>query len=295
MASVSIDAQRLVKTLSKYPRLIVAFSGGVDSSVVAAAAHRANIQSAVAVTAQSPSVPQWQLQIAQRVAAEIGIEHRIVKTQEGVREEYRRNDRQRCYYCKDTLYQTLNQLADSDSSATIISGTNADDLGDYRPGISAGNRHRVFTPLADLGFSKTRVRKIAEFFELSNWDLPASPCLASRVAYGVEVTAERLQRIEFAESLLRDLGFIQLRVRLLAEEQARIEVEKDSIDALLALDSDGSITKQLLAFGFESVMIDRQGFRSGRLNEALSPATLIAIEPMPKSAGRVTDPKEVSR
>ncbi len=210
MKPVSSDARRLIDSLGRFPRTVVAFSGGVDSSVVAAAAHRANGTSAVAVTAHSPSVPQWQLDVASRVAHEIGIEHRVVQTFEGDRDDYRRNDGQRCFYCKETLYQTLRQIAQDDPQATIVSGTNADDLGDYRPGISAGRLLGVVTPLADLGFTKAQVRGLARFFALSNQDLPASPCLASRVAYGTEVTPERLKRIEQAESFLRGLGFNKL-------------------------------------------------------------------------------------
>lgn len=267
--SIRNDARRLIDALATHRRVIIAFSGGVDSSVVAAAAHRAPLESAVAVTAQSPSVPAWQIEIAAKVAAEIGIEHRVVSTHEGDLESYRRNDRDRCFFCKDTLYQTLGRLDDGGTGAKIVSGTNADDLGDYRPGIAAGNRRSVSAPLAELGIGKARVRELAEFFELSNHDLPASPCLASRVAYGTEVTPQRLRRIEAAESHLRALGFSSLRVRLHEGELARIEVERDQVPRLVESDRDGSITRKLLSLGFQYVTIDLEGFRSGNLNQAL--------------------------
>jgi len=174
--SINDDAQRLIDALSAHRRIAVAFSGGVDSSVVAAAAQRADVESAIAVTAQSPSVPQWQLEVARKVAREIGIEHRIVLTGEGDREDYRRNDRRRCFYCKDTLYQTIGQLVETGDATTIVSGTNADDLGDYRPGIAAGTDRGVVTPLADLGFGKAKVRLLADVF-----GCPTATCRLHRV------------------------------------------------------------------------------------------------------------------
>ncbi|MEM8671644.1 MAG: ATP-dependent sacrificial sulfur transferase LarE [Planctomycetota bacterium] len=273
---ISDDAERLIASLSMHERLFVAFSGGVDSSVVAAAAYRAN-PTFSAVTAQSPSVPEWQLQEARRVAGEIGIEHRIVSTHESEREDYRRNDRRRCYFCKDTLYDTLGSLAGGDSGVTIASGTNADDLGDYRPGIEAGRSRGVITPLADLHIGKRRVRELAAFFGLSNRDLPASPCLASRVAYGVTVTPERLKRIELSETFLREKGFNPLRVRLLENESARIEVGSALIESLQHLDRDGLVTRYLIELGFQTVEIDERGFKSGRLNETLTPNNLVQI------------------
>lgn len=263
------DAQQLVSTLSSLGPVVVAFSGGVDSSVVAAAAHRAVPCLAVAVTAQSPSVPRWQIEWAQRIAAEIGIEHHLLATAEGDRQQYRRNDNRRCFFCKETLYESLDRFARRFSDATIVSGTNADDLGDHRPGIQAGSLAGVVTPLADLGISKARVRDLAKHFGLSNSDLPASPCLASRIAYGTEVTAERLRRIEQAEDWLRLQGLSELRVRLHQDELARIEVPKDQIELLVQMDSDGRMSRVFRDLGFQFVTIDLEGFRSGSMNRVL--------------------------
>lgn len=281
----SDDSKRLVDYLSQHSRLVVAFSGGVDSSVVLAAACRANIESVAALTAQSPSVARWQLDQAIRVANELGVTHHIVNTDEMGRDEYRRNDRRRCYYCKDTLYQTLQLWSRKTPEATIVSGTNADDLGDYRPGISAGDERGVLTPLATLGIGKQQVRRLAREFGLSNHNLPASPCLASRLAYGVEVTAERLRCIESAESYLHDLGFQQVRVRLLPGESARIEVEQSAIAKLKFLNEQGEVERKVLQMGFHAVTIDDRGFRSGRLNDELAESGLVQLRLSPASVG----------
>ncbi len=272
------NADRLQSMLRSLDRVVIAFSGGVDSSVVAAAAQAAHLQRAVAVTANSPSVPAWQLQIARQVAAQIGIEHQVIGTDEVNRPNYRRNDDRRCFYCKETLYQALQMVADSYPGTTIVSGTNADDLGDHRPGIVAGMRSGVVTPLADLGFAKTQIRELARYYRLSNHALPASPCLASRIAYGTEVTAERLARIERAEDHLRRLGFQQCRVRLHEGELARIEVPQNQIGKLVALESDGAITSFFQSIGFQFVSVDLSGFRSGSMNRVL-----VNIQPAPVS------------
>ena len=267
--SAQHHARQLISLLGSFPRVVVAFSGGVDSSVVAAAAQRADPQKAIAVTAQSPSVAKWQIEIACNVAKDIGIEHHIMPTAEGQREAYRRNNGRRCFFCKQTLYESLGQFTRTYPDVTVASGTNADDLGDYRPGIEAGKQAKVITPLADLGLTKADVRELAAYFGLSNKDLPASPCLASRIAYGTEVTPQRLRRIEQAEDWLRRQGFEQLRVRLHEGEMARIEVPRDQIPILVELDSAGVLTRRLRSFGFRAVTIDCEGFRSGNMNRAL--------------------------
>ena len=283
MTSSSQDADRLVAHLRRDAPLVVAFSGGVDSSVVAAAAMRAAPAAATAVTADSPSVPRWQLDLAHRIAGEIGIDHRVVRTGEGERPEYIRNDSQRCFYCKQTLYDTLAALRDHSAgeggAAVMLSGTNADDRGDHRPGISAGRLAGVETPLADLGVTKRRVRELARYFGLSNAELPASPCLASRVAYGVEVTPERLRRVELAEDWLRQRGMRDVRVRVHAGELARVEVPRDQLPELLRSEWADQFPEAFRAIGFRFVTVDFQGLRSGNLNDALVP--LVTMPPAP--------------
>lgn len=279
-----LDASALVDHVHSIGRCVIAFSGGVDSAVVAAAACRAdrlrritmsrgNVQwdrgqtGSIAVTADSPSVSREQFETAVRVAAEIGIRHQIVCTDEIDREDYRVNDRRRCFHCKQTLYATLKEFARSNQIPVLLSGTNADDLGDYRPGIEAGNLAGVAVPLAVLGLTKDRVRGIANHWKISIFDRPAQPCLSSRIAYGVRVTSERLRRIELAEQFLRTRHYSPLRVRLLENEEARIEVAIDEIDRLCQPDQWRDVTDYLLSLEFRSVSVDSNGFRSGSMNE----------------------------
>lgn len=271
MSSTHQHATRLSAWLGGLDRVVIAFSGGVDSSVVAAAAVRSDLSSVVAVTADSPSVARWQIDLARQIAVEIGIEHHVVGTDEVDRADYRRNDGSRCFHCKETLYTALAEISQRHPDATIVSGTNADDLGDYRPGIEAGRIAGVRTPLAELGMGKSTVREVARHFGLSNHDLPASPCLASRIAYGTEVTPDRLARVERAEGWLRERGFVQLRVRLHAGELARIEVPRGQLPQLLELDDGGEMTRAMQRLGFQYVTVDLQGFESGSMNRVVVP------------------------
>ena len=269
MTNPSSLGDELVQHVQSFRRVVIAFSGGVDSSVVAAAAARANLESCIAVTGRSPSVANWQLQTASRVAAEIGIDHRIVDTTEGEDPNYIRNDQKRCFYCKQTLYRTLTEITKFSANATIVSGTNADDLGDYRPGIQAGRLANIQTPLANLGFGKKQVRQIAIHFGLSNHDLPASPCLASRIAYGVQVTAERLEQVERAEDWIRQQGFSDCRVRFHENDLARVELLKAELPRLFDGELHLLMTDYLQTLGFRFVTVDLNGLQSGSMNRTL--------------------------
>lgn len=266
--------RRLVRRMIDIGPAVVAFSGGVDSAVVAAAAVRADQLGAttrsVAVTAISPAVPQAQRAIAARVAGELGIEHLEVATDELSRPGYADNSPQRCFFCKQTLYAALAEVARQRGGMRIVSGTNADDLGDWRPGIEAGRLGGVLTPLAELGIDKQTVRWIAQQWDVSVASLPAAPCLASRIAYGVEVTPQRLQRVEQAERWLAERGFSPLRVRLHAGELARIEVASEAIARLVQPPLRDELQDHLLRLGFRCVTVDLQGFRSGSLNRLVS-------------------------
>lgn len=270
MMSPESNAQRLVAELQRHRHVVVAFSGGVDSAVVAAAAVRGLGDDALAVLAISPSVPARQAELAAEVAAEIGIRLQTAETQETQLADYQRNDSQRCFHCKQTLYQALATIAGAHRDSVICSGTNADDLGDYRPGIQAGRDADVQTPLADLGITKAEVRQLAKHWQLSVWDLPAGPCLASRIAYGEPVTVDKLLQIDRAENWLRDEGFPELRVRLHPGQLARIEVPAARIAELVEPEFCKRLGKTFRQFGFQFITIDVEGLRSGNLNQLVS-------------------------
>lgn len=283
MTAHSRDNQALVTWFDGCDEVVVAFSGGVDSSVVLAAALRSSAGNVTAVTARSPSVPAWQIELAETVARQLGADHQIMETAEVELPAYRVNDPSRCFHCKSTLYASLHQLsrAAGFATATIVSGTNADDLGDYRPGINAGDDAGIRKPLAELGLGKPAVRSLAKAFGLSNADLPASPCLASRIAYGVEVTPQRLAQVERAENYLRALGFAGFRVRLHDGELARIEVPAERISELTDEAVRQKLVQHFVELGFRYVTIDLQGFSSGSMNrQILSIGALASNAPL---------------
>jgi uncharacterized protein len=243
---------------------VVAFSGGVDSSVVAAIAYRALGDRALAVTAASPAVAQGELDGAKRVAQAIGIAHEIVNTDELARAGYRANGPDRCYFCKTELYGVLAELATARGYTALLSGANADDQGDWRPGLKAAAEHGVQHPLHDVG--KQQVRELARTLKLPSAEKPATPCLASRIPYGTAVDPETLKLIDRAERNVKALGFPILRVRHHGI-MGRLEVAQDDLGR--ALENEAQITTALKAAGYRHAVIDREPFRSGRLNAAL--------------------------
>jgi uncharacterized protein len=244
--------------------VVVAFSGGVDSSVVAALAHRALGDKALAVTAVSPSVAHGELDGAKRVATHIGIAHEIVRTDELARPGYRANGPDRCYFCKSELYDVLAELATQRGYNALLSGANADDQGDWRPGLKAAAEHGVVHPLHDV--SKLRVREIARELQLPSAEKPATPCLASRIPYGTAVDPETLALIDRAERNVRALGFPVLRVRHHGI-MGRLEVDEGDLERALA--DEAAIVDAVKRAGYRHALIDREPFRSGRLNAAL--------------------------
>ena len=270
MDSLADKRDELLRILSGYGRVAVAFSAGVDSTLVAKAAVAACGDDAVAVTAVSPSLAAGELGEAQRLAASIGIRHRVIRTKEFDSGDYRANAGDRCFHCKTELYTQLEGLQQELDVDVLVNGANVDDLEDYRPGLRAATEHDVHSPLVEAGFTKQDVRDLARAWALPVWDKPASPCLSSRIAYGVEVTPERVAMIDAAERFLREtLDVRELRVRLEANESARLEVPLDELPRLTDPDVRAVVTSKLKNLGFRRVTLDLEGFRSGSLNDVL--------------------------
>jgi len=264
----------LIESLRRTGSCLVALSGGVDSAVVAKAAVLALGDRAVAFTGRSTSLATGELAAAQAVAQAVGIRHVVESTLEIDRPEYVRNARDRCYHCKSELYGRMQAIAADLNIDVLVNGANADDLGDYRPGMQAAGEARVQSPLAECGISKDEVRALAKAWDLPVWDKPAAPCLASRIAYGEEVTPSRLRMIDEAEIWLKELGLGELRVRYHKGDLARIEVPTSGLARLLEGDTRERLVRRFTDIGFKFVTLDLEGFRSGNLNQ------LISIEPL---------------
>ncbi len=259
----------LQKQLAEFPSLIIALSGGADSAYLAWAAHRAIGERALSVTALSPSYSAHDRSVVEEFVRQLGVRHEFIETHEMENPKYRANAADRCYFCKDELFNVLDVMAQERGFAAIAYGVNADDTLDFRPGHRAAAEHRVLTPLLDAGLHKSEIRRLSLRAGLPTWDRPASACLASRLPYGTEVTPERLALIERGEAALRDLGFRQFRVRL-HENLARVEIAPDEMPRAMSPEMASSIASRLKTAGFSYVALDLEGYRQGSLNETLS-------------------------
>lgn len=262
--------EQIKQIFAEMDRALIAYSGGIDSTLVAKIAYDVLGDRALAVTAESPSLLPEDLEDAKVQAAEIGIPHRVVQTHEIENPNYASNPVNRCYFCKSELHDTLKPLALSLGYPYVVDGVNADDLKDYRPGIQAAKERGARSPLAEVGITKAEVREISKHLGLPWWDKPAQPCLSSRFPYGEEITVTKLQRVGRSELYLRKLGWRNLRVRS-EGDTARIELPPEQIkDFVLKVDLP-TLVSAFQSYGFVYVTLDLEGYRSGKLNQVLTP------------------------
>ncbi len=268
-AELAAKRDRLLELLRSYGSCAVAFSGGLDSAVLAKAAQLALGDNAVAITGRSASLAAGDLNQAEQLAQQIGIRHEIIETGELSIPAYQENKADRCYHCKTELFVQVEKIAAQTNMAVVVDGSNHDDLSDYRPGTNAARERKIRSPLAECGFTKAEIRELAHDWELPTWDKPASPCLSSRIAYGERVTPERLAMIEQAERFLHERGFLPLRVRYHKGDVARIEVAVEQLPKFTDPAFRREVVDFLKSIGFKYISLDLEGFRSGSLNAVL--------------------------
>jgi len=270
--SVIAKEERLRELFRGLESVIVAYSGGVDSSYVAYVANAELGERAVCITGQSASLPSYQNAEIDRVVKDFGFNHEVINTDELQLPGYRANNGDRCFFCKDELYGKLESVARSRSIEYIVDGSTVDDLDDYRPGRQAAKQHAVRSPLIEVGLNKDEVRELSRRAMLPTWDKPASPRLSSRIAYGTTVTIERLQKVDSGEEILREFGFREFRVRH-HDTLVRLEISPAEMDRVLQKDVIDQLAARFRELGFKYVTLDLHGFRSGSMNETL-PITL---------------------
>ncbi len=268
-ADLDAKQEALFSGLRSLRRVIVAYSGGTDSAYLAWAAHRVLGPDAIAITADSASIPASHKRDAELFARECGFRHEYIETREFDNPEYVKNDKNRCFHCKDELFTELTAYAAAHGSAQLIYGVNKDDLGDYRPGQRAAKLHGVKAPLVEADLTKAEIRELSRRAGLSTWDRPAAACLSSRVPYGTPVTVETIKTVEAGEEAVRALGFRQFRVRFHGE-LVRLEIAKEELPRALTVEAAQEFSRIFKALGFLYVTLDLEGYRQGSLNAVLT-------------------------
>jgi uncharacterized protein len=277
---MNLDAkeERLREIFRELDSVIVAYSGGVDSSYVAYVANAELGPRAVCITGQSASLPEYQRAEIDSVVQKFGFQHEVILTEELENPGYRANNPDRCFFCKDELYTKLEAVARTRGIENIVDGSTVDDLGDYRPGRRAASQHAVRSPLIEAGLTKSEIRELSRRATLPTWDKPASPCLSSRIAYGTTVTIERLGKVDRGEEILREFGFREFRVRH-HDQLVRIEIAPAEMDRVLRKDLIAELARRFRELGFKYVTLDLEGFRSGSMNEVLDRPQITQITP----------------
>jgi uncharacterized protein len=267
-ASLAQKQEKLFAILDQMGRVMVAYSGGTDSAYLAWAAHRVLADNAIAITADSASIPESHKRDAEAFARECGFRHEYIETHEFDNPDYVKNDPNRCFHCKDELFTQLDVLGHERGIQHIVYGVNVDDLGDYRPGQRAAKLHEVEAPLVDAGLTKAEIRELSRLANLSTWDRPASACLSSRIPYGTAVTVENVKTVEVGEERIKALGFRQFRVRFHGE-LVRLEIAPDELARALTPEMAQAFVEIFKPLGFHYVTIDLEGYRQGSLNSVL--------------------------
>ncbi|MBM3814588.1 MAG: ATP-dependent sacrificial sulfur transferase LarE [Acidimicrobiia bacterium] len=267
-ALLQAKQEKLLDSLRPLGRVIVAYSGGTDSAYLAWAAQQALGNAALAITADSPSIPESHKRDAAEYARQCGFRHEFIPTFEFDNPDYAKNDPDRCFHCKDELFDRLEQVAAERGIEHIVYGVNQDDLGDYRPGQKAAKIHQVKAPLVEAGLSKAEIRELSRVAGLPFWDRPAAACLSSRIPYGTPVDVRTIKTIEAGEEALKELGFRQFRVRFHGE-LVRIEIAREELEQALSLEMAGRLTAIFKPLGFHYVTLDLEGYRQGSLNAVL--------------------------
>jgi uncharacterized protein len=266
--SATLKEQQLRKIFRELGSVVVAYSGGVDSSYVAYVANAELGPRAICITGQSASLPSYQQAEIDRVVNDFGFHHEVIQTEELDNPSYQANNPDRCFFCKDELYGKLEAIAATRGIEAIVDGSTIDDINDFRPGRQAAKQHAVRSPLIEVGMSKSEARELSRRVGLPTWDKPASPCLSSRIAYGTAVTIERLSKVDRGEEIMREFGFREFRVRH-HDTLVRLEISPAEMDRVLRKEVLDQIAARFRELGFKYVTLDLEGFRSGSMNEVL--------------------------